>query len=59
MLSGSGRGREGGRERGKDFSGWREGGESGEGRGGDGKEVSIEYRVLDVHVVEVHEHWWT
>ena len=55
MLRVSGGGREGGRERGKDFSGWREGGESGEG--GEGKEVSKEYRVLDVHVVEVHEHW--
>ena len=26
-------------------------------RGGEGKEVSKEYGVLDVHVVEVHEHW--
>ena len=34
VLSVSGREREGRRERGKVFSGWREGGESGEGRGG-------------------------
>ena len=51
---------EGGREEGRgaktSLGGGREGGESGEGRGGDGKEVSKEYRVLDVHVVEVHEH---
>ena len=26
-------------------------------RGGEGKEVSKEYGVLDVHIVEVHEHW--
>ena len=57
---------EGGREEGRgaksSLGGGKEGkvergGESGEGRGGDRKEVSKEYRVLDVHVVEVHEHW--
>ena len=49
---------EGGRQEGRGAKTSLGGGREGKvERGGQGKEVSKEYRVLDVHVVEVHEHW--